>query len=539
MFQRISHRLIFLIGVSLLGLWASSLNSFLQQGSAARAIGELQTNILPGVTILADVRFHLMEHRGRIADHMLANDPSKLPDVEKTIDNSKDAMTKGLAAYEKLIASDEDRALWEADKRAAEQYFLVTPEVLELSRKGQPDAARDLRRSKLRPLQLALASTLEKHIEYNQKRAAAAAAANDHDQTLATRITMALALGTTVVLAISAWFTYRKIVGETARANMEIGRVSQHLDLSSTIAANGKDEISELLRSFNGLIQRLHASMEEIRHDAHDLSKASSELADTAQQVVSSSQAQSDSAAGMAANVEQVTVSVNHISDRAGEANRLAQTSGELASTGRAAVEHMVGRIESIADLMNDTAKELAQLEESGKQIGAVVNVIREVAEQTNLLALNAAIEAARAGEQGRGFAVVADEVRKLAERTAGSTVEIASIVQAIQSRSEQVSGRIGVAIDSVRDCVSEGIGTRDAIQQISEAAAQSHRLVGEIALALREQSTASNAMASQVERVAQMAEENSRAAVSSTEMSSELRRLAEVLQGVVGTYRL
>jgi len=50
---------------------------------------------------------------------------------------------------------------------------------------------------------------------------------------------------------------------------------------------------------------------------------------------------------------------------------------------------------------------------------------------------LNAAIEAARAGEQGRGFAVVADEVRTLAGRTQTATVEIKTMIEALQTNSQ------------------------------------------------------------------------------------------------------
>ena len=87
---------------------------------------------------------------------------------------------------------------------------------------------------------------------------------------------------------------------------------------------------------------------------------------------------------------------------------------------------------------------------------------------------MNAAIEAARAGEQGRGFAVVADEVRKLAEKTTISTQEIAGMISAVQQ------------------------GTHSAVLGMEEGSR------------VREQGVASNQIAQNVEKIAQMTEQNS-----------------------------
>ena len=94
--------------------------------------------------------------------------------------------------------------------------------------------------------------------------------------------------------------------------------------------------------------------------------------------------------------------------------------------------------LEQMSEKMQTTASGMDGLNLRTTQIGGIVQLIREVADQTNLLALNAAIEAARAGEQGRGFAVVADEVRKLAERTSKATMEISTLVTAIQGESAE-----------------------------------------------------------------------------------------------------
>ncbi|WP_174874165.1 methyl-accepting chemotaxis protein [Vogesella oryzae] len=94
---------------------------------------------------------------------------------------------------------------------------------------------------------------------------------------------------------------------------------------------------------------------------------------------------------------------------------------------------------EQLGHLARDSvaaAEQVSSLDGRARQIGGIVQLIKDIADQTNLLALNAAIEAARAGDAGRGFAVVADEVRKLAERTTGATGEIADLVAAMRNDS-------------------------------------------------------------------------------------------------------
>ena len=60
-----------------------------------------------------------------------------------------------------------------------------------------------------------------------------------------------------------------------------------------------------------------------------------------------------------------------------------------------------------------------------------------------------------------------------------------------------------------------------------------------EIAEAISEQGSATNNIAAQVERIAQMSEESSAAAGNSAQAANELDRLAREMQGIVGAYRL
>ncbi|MFH2134893.1 MAG: methyl-accepting chemotaxis protein [Pseudomonadota bacterium] len=120
-------------------------------------------------------------------------------------------------------------------------------------------------------------------------------------------------------------------------------------------------------------------------------------------------------------------------------------------------VERISANLQQMSERTAETARSVDRLNERTKQIGGIVQLIKEVADQTNLLALNAAIEAARAGEQGRGFAVVADEVRKLAERTSSATTDISKLVGTIQDEMSSVKSMVEVSPQEAKNFHQDG----------------------------------------------------------------------------------
>ncbi len=239
----------------------------------------------------------------------------------------------------------------------------------------------------------------------------------------------------------------------------------------------------------------------------------------------------------MAATVEEMTVSVNHIADSSSEANQVTIESRRLCSEGNRVIQATGAKVKAIADAIHSSSEVVKTLLKQSQEISSIVQVIKEVSDQTNLLALNAAIEAARAGEQGRGFAVVADEVRKLAERTGTSTEEIGVLIAQIQQSSRSVFDSMELSVLAAAEGMTLSDQGGGAIAQVNDSSQRVVAVVADISSSLKEQSAASSDIARQVERIAQMADENSVAVNEVKASARSLNGLAESLKNTVNRF--
>jgi len=439
-----------------------------------------------------------------------------------------------------LASDDEDKKLLAANTSNMKAYSdAIVNHLLPLSRKNDTEGMRVVIATELVPVATKTIKGFEDHVAYNRKNAeetSKAALANASQGQTTSLITILIAL---IVVGIMGFAVTKEIRFRMDRLRGVISQVNQSLDFTLRIPIKRMDELGSSADAFNKLVERLQGNLKSITTGAQSVASAANAMATTSNQVAAASHQQSEAASNMAATVEEMTVSINHVGDRAQEANRISSESGQLAISGEKVIGQTVSDIQGIALTVHEAAELIHGLEQHSQQISKVVSVIKEVADQTNLLALNAAIEAARAGEQGRGFAVVADEVRKLAERTGNSTKEIASTVDTMRTNASNAVICMQGVVSKVTDGVERAQEANRSIKQIGEGSRNAVAMVTEIANAIREQGSATNNIATQVERIAQMSEESSAAAGNSAQTAQDLDRLAMDMQRIVSTYRL
>ncbi len=316
----------------------------------------------------------------------------------------------------------------------------------------------------------------------------------------------------------------------------ELEAISSRIALGQLAGAqNDQHQVSTgVLKAVQTMRRGLRGIIGNIGQASEQIESATLQLAVSSEQVLNSANLQSDTASSMAATVEQLSVSINQIASNAQQAQNTAEKAGEIADVGIAVMNESIQEMGRIADLVAQSSTDIDQLAIQSNNISSIVGVIRGIAEQTNLLALNAAIEAARAGEQGRGFAVVADEVRSLAGRTAQSTTEIVSLVAAIQNGMTKAKDSMAAGCERVNNGLQLAESAGASMSRIKGALEESLEAVSFISLSLQEQRAASDQVAYNVERVAQIVEENSAAQGGIVQATQALKSMSSGLQTIV-----
>jgi methyl-accepting chemotaxis protein len=503
---------------------------------------DITNNWLPSVRVLGELRAGVITYRNVIREHMLGETLDEKLAQEKTAKLVSDMIAKSRQAYESMISSAEERALYDEWSRSFTEYKAGTEKVMELSRQAAghyPKEAHDLNSNTVNKIGLKADEVLAKDITLNND--GSAKASSDAADTYASSFMMlAVILGISMVAgAAISFFLVQDIssaIGSIIKpmqaighgdlaaevphrgAKTEIGAMADALQVfkeeliakkaADETAARDAEEKIERARRVDGITRKFEAMIGEI---VSTVSSASSQLEASAGTLTSTASRSRELATTVASASEEATSNVQSVASATEElSSSVTEISRQVQESARMAGD-AVGQARSTTDRVSELSK-------AATRIGDVVELINTIAGQTNLLALNATIEAARAGEAGRGFAVVASEVKALAEQTSKATGEIG----------QQISGIQGATQDSV-NAIKEISATIERLSEISSA----------IAAAVEEQGAATQEISRNVQQAAQGTQQVSaniadveRGATETGSASSQVLSAAKALSG-------
>jgi twitching motility protein PilJ len=307
-----------------------------------------------------------------------------------------------------------------------------------------------------------------------------------------------------------------------------------------TVKATVTEDITGAIAdSINSAVDELRRLVATINETAVRVSAAAQETQATAMHLADAAEQQAKQITTATSAINQIATSMDTVSRDSAESVDVAQRSVQIASRGAEVVRETIQGMDSIRDQIQETSKRIKRLGESSQEIGSIVELINDIAEQTNILALNAAIQAASAGEAGRGFAVVADEVQRLAERSASATKRIETLVQTIQSdTNEAVSSMEQTTAEVVAGArLAEDAGT--ALGDIERVSNDLAGLIQNISAAARQQSAAATDTSATMNVIQEITSQTSLGASQTAESIGNLAQLANDLRLSVANFKL
>ena len=299
-------------------------------------------------------------------------------------------------------------------------------------------------------------------------------------------MTLAVVIAIVCIMAISLYFTVQRPINYIVKSvhNLADGEG----DLTQRIEVKSNYEVGELAHWLNHFIEHLDETFSDVIKSAMRLIPMSEELSEGNTSITKAANEQKEQINSVRNRLEIAQVSTDQVQVESELISHESSRGANTVEEGIRVFDTTYQQIHELGNIIGEASTSIDSLKSESDKIVSVIDVINSIAEQTNLLALNAAIEAARAGEAGRGFAVVADEVRALASRTRESTLEVSSMVSAIQQGTESVVSTMAKGKASTEECNVQVQEAKENLALIQRAMYQINDRVESITTALIDQ---------------------------------------------------
>lgn len=342
-----------------------------------------------------------------------------------------------------------------------------------------------------------------------------------------------------LALLSSLYFSVRSLKSRVGHLTHGLAQMSAHRDLSQTLKDTGKDEISQISRSVNGLTDSIRRVLQHVLNTNEHSTEQLTQIVTSSQQLGRSSQETNAKCSNIAAAMTQLSqssVEIAQSSERALEETKQ-MTDKVIACQTQSLTSFR--SVEALVEQIEQTQKCMKDLETDAENISKIVDTINGVSEQTNLLALNAAIEAARAGEHGRGFAVVSSEVRDLAQRSKLATEHISQLLANISSNTTTAVKNMDKSREATHVTFDSVSTVKTSVAELESVIELVNQHINSIANATTEQSTASDAVDRDVDVLAEIAQNTGSLANTMNSIVSEYQQEMEEIRHQLTEFKL
>jgi methyl-accepting chemotaxis protein len=299
------------------------------------------------------------------------------------------------------------------------------------------------------------------------------------------------------------------------------------------------DVVGTVSSSVNQFADETGRTLMDVRDVADRVRITSESVRDRSLQVEQAAEQERRSLESMSAALKQTTDQLVRVATLSQQSNSAAEQAVGATQSAMNAVEGTVRGMDGLRESISEMEKRFKRLGERSQDITTAVGLVNTIAERTHVLALNASMQAATAGEAGRGFAVVAEEVQRLSESSRQATAQISQLVSNIQ-------GETNETVFTVNRLITEVVKQSDLAQEAGLQMAQTRMTTQELVELVQQIaafSQSQNQLAIVLQRgVTELTNETARTSEAITEQTQSTRLLVEYserLSGAVGQFKL
>jgi len=537
--------LVFMILIACAGLFsAKSINSARSARYNNYAMGEYYLS--EAFTNFCNIKVRL-----RNILFVYYDDPANLQDQEAKIANYKQVVAENFALFEKRSDAFSPAVTKQLDKVEASinAWYASADENIELATNGRVEEAVEDLMNEGRLLADEAEAELSELVAMLEEESAANNEQLETELVIVTCILIAIAVIAIIITSIYALMLIRGISAPVAKLSEaakkmavgdvdvdceklyddDLGELMDNFETMATaireqvriadVIAKGDFTVEVTPRSDRDVLGKaLRKLVKNENGTLNNIKESGVQIAVGAEQVANASQALAQGSTEQASALQQVTASMDEVTQRtkdnatkAGQANQLVNNIKNMASEGNTQMKAMVEAMNSI--------------NESSETISKIIKTIDDISFQTNILALNAAVEAARAGVHGKGFAVVAEEVRNLASKSASAAGETAEMIEdSIRkiANGTRLAEETAKSLDAIVKSIDEIVG-----------------LISNIAVSSNDQSTAISQIDQAISQVSTVVQTNAATSEECAAASEELSKQAATLRNLIAQYRL
>ncbi|MCE5244897.1 MAG: methyl-accepting chemotaxis protein [Syntrophobacteraceae bacterium] len=219
---------------------------------------DICTNWLPSVRFLGQMQLDMNLYRRLEFQHILSTTSAELDAWEKKMDGALADFKKHSGAFEKLLASDEERRLFDEFQKGLNVYLDEHRKLKDLSRQEKNAEAIAVVRGSSSKAFDNLMEVLDKAAEINGRGAEGAWKTAESIYENSRILIIALLIGSLVIGILLALLVSR-IISRALKKGVETAESLARGDLSITIGETSRDETGQLLAAMGTMIESIKA----------------------------------------------------------------------------------------------------------------------------------------------------------------------------------------------------------------------------------------------------------------------------------------